>query len=120
MASADMQWLFYSGEQIVAHGPLDFYLALIKNGYIPMNCIYCNKCPSLINAPPIFYVGKNVQMPPKMDLKRTQMCIFTKHLSQSIFLGLVNCRVSGFYDNKYGMSCFSFHCLLVVTELKAS
>ena len=25
MASADMQWPFYSGEQIVAHGPLVLY-----------------------------------------------------------------------------------------------
>ena len=34
MASADMQWLFYSGEQIVVYGPLVFYVPSSDSGDI--------------------------------------------------------------------------------------
>ena len=30
MASADMQWLFYSDKRIVAHGPLVFIIIMVR------------------------------------------------------------------------------------------
>ena len=33
MASADIQWLFYSGEQMVTHGLLVFYLTRFTNKF---------------------------------------------------------------------------------------